>query len=303
MNRCPRFCKPLHNHSATGPLYDPMITSWRCSSQSVNQAIFALLAHYDVQGVKICTLEALKQMEIIGIRALVILGPLCLRGKHMMASNFEVARKAMIDSQIRPNKVIDERVIEAFSAVPREAFVPRALRDVAYVDEDLSLSGGRFIVEAMVMARLLQALSLQPEANVLLIGAGTGYSAALLSHLCASVIAIDNRSAAVEKAQDILGQMEIGNVAVLRGKLTEGCPKEGPYDAIIIEGGVEVMPQALLEQLAPNGQCASIWRSSPTAQGEASLWSRAGGQFVRRSLFNAQVPSLNEFKAKAEFTF
>ena len=221
----------------------------------------------------------------------------------MMASNFEVARKAMIDSQIRPNKVIDERVIEAFAAIPREAFVPRSLRDVAYVDEDLSLSGGRFIIEAMVMARLLQALSLKPESNVLLIGAGTGYSAALLSHLCASVIAIDNRGAAVEKAQEILSQMEIGNVAVLKGKLTEGYPGEGPYDAIIIEGGVETMPQALLDQLGPDGQCASIWRSSPSGQGEASIWSRAGGQFVRRSLFNAQVPTLNEFKAKAEFTF
>ena len=220
-----------------------------------------------------------------------------------MASNFEVARKAMIDSQIRPNKVIDERVIEAFATIPREAFVPRSLRDVAYVDEDLSLSGGRFIIEAMVMARLLQALSLKPESNVLLIGAGTGYSAALLSQLCASVIAIDNRGPAVEKAQDILSQMEIGNVAVLKGKLTEGYPNEGPYDAIIIEGGVEVMPEALLTQLAPNGQCASIWRASPSAQGEASIWSRAGGQFVRRSLFNAQVPTLNEFKAKEEFAF
>ena len=221
----------------------------------------------------------------------------------MAHTSFESARKAMIDSQIRPNKVIDERVVAAFAQTPREEFVPKALRDVAYVDEDLALSGGRYLVEAMVMGRLLQALDLKAEHNVLLIGVGTGYTAALLSQLCASVIAIDNRSAAVDKAQEILSQMEIGNVAVLKGKLTEGYPGEGPYDAIIIEGGVETMPQALLDQLAPNGQCASIWRSSPSGQGEASIWSRAGGQFVRRSLFNAQVPTLNEFKAKAEFTF
>ena len=221
----------------------------------------------------------------------------------MAATSFEIARKAMIDSQIRPNKVIDERVVAAFASTPREEFVPKALRDVAYVDEDLALSGGRYIIEAMVMGRLLQALDIQPEQNILLIGAGTGYTAALLSQLCASVIAIDNRKASVEKTQALLGEMEIGNVAVLNGKLTDGYAGEGPYDAILIEGGVEVMPEALLAQLAPKGKCAAIWRSSSTAQGEASLWAKAGDQFSRVVLFNAQVPTLAEFKAKETFQF
>ena len=169
----------------------------------------------------------------------------------MAQTSFEVARKAMIDSQIRPNKVIDERVVaSAFAQTPRELFVPKALRDVAYVDEDISLAGGRYLIEAMVMGRMLQALQLESHHNVLLIGAGTGYTAALLSQLCSSVIAIDNRAGAVEKTQEQLAQMEIGNVAVLKGKLTEGYASEGPYDAIVIEGGVETMPEALLEQLA-----------------------------------------------------
>ena len=221
----------------------------------------------------------------------------------MAQNNFEVARKAMIDSQIRPNKVIDERVVAAFAQTPREEFVPKALRDVAYVDEDLALSGGRYIIEAMVMGRLLQALEIKASHNVLLIGAGTGYTAALLSQLCASVIAIDNRSAAVDKTQELLAGMEIGNVAVLKGKLTEGYPSEGPYDVIIIEGGVETMPEELLGQLTPTGRLAAIWRENDRAQGEASLWSKAGDHYVRRSLFNAQVPTLAEFKAKPTFQF
>ncbi|MGC6517957.1 MAG: protein-L-isoaspartate O-methyltransferase family protein [Candidatus Puniceispirillaceae bacterium] len=219
----------------------------------------------------------------------------------MAHTSFEIARKAMIDSQIRPNKVIDERVVAAFAQTPREEFVPKSLRDVAYVDEDLALSGGRYMVEAMVMGRLLQALEIETHHNVLLIGAGTGYTAALLSHLSSSVIAIDNRTPAVQKAQELLGQMEIGNVAVLKGKITEGYPSEGPYDAILVEGGVEVMPDDLLAQLAPNGKLAAIWRESDKAQGEASLWTKAGEAFVRRSLFNAQVPTLVEFRAKPEF--
>ena len=221
----------------------------------------------------------------------------------MAQNNFEVARKAMIDSQIRPNKVIDERVVAAFAQTPREEFVPKALRDVAYVDEDLSLSGGRYIIEAMVMGRMLQALDIQPSDNVLLVGAGTGYTAALLSQLCTSVIAIDSRGAAVEKTQELLAGMEIGNVAVLKGKLPEGYPSEGPYDAIIIEGGVETMPEELLDQLTPAGRLAAIWRANDKAQGEASLWSKAGENYVRRALFNAQVPTLAEFKAKAKFEF
>lgn len=219
----------------------------------------------------------------------------------MAQTSFDISRKAMIDSQIRPNKVIDERVVAAFAHTPREEFVPKALREVAYVDEDLALSGGRYMVEAMVMGRLLQALEIKPEQNILLVGAGTGYTAALLSQLCASVIAIDNRTSAVEKTQALLGKMEIGNVAVLKGKLTEGYASEGPYDAILIEGGVEIMPDALMMQLTPNGKCGAVWRQGANAQGEASLWSNAGGQFVRRALFNAQVPTLVEFKAKPTF--
>ena len=147
---------------------------------------------------------------------------------------------------------------------------------------------------------MIQSLELKPSDNVLLIGAATGYSAAILSHLCASVIAIDNRTAAVEKAQDNLNKLEIGNVAVLKSKLTEGYPAEGPYDAIIIEGGVETMPDALLAQLANDGRAVAVWRTSPRAQGEASIWTKSGGQFAtRRALFNAHVPTLTEFQAKA----
>lgn len=221
----------------------------------------------------------------------------------MSVTDFDAARKAMIDSQIRPNKVIDEAVIAAFATVPREEFVPKSLQDVAYVDEDITLPGGRYMVEAMIMGRMIQSLELKPTDNVLLIGAATGYSAAILSHLCASVIAIDNRTAAVEKAQDNLNKLEIGNVAVLKNKLTEGYPAEGPYDAIIIEGGVETMPDALLAQLANDGRAVAVWRTSPRAQGEASIWTKSAGAATRRALFNAHVPTLTEFQAKSEFAF
>ena len=217
--------------------------------------------------------------------------------------HFEALRKAMVDSQIRPNKVIDDRVIAAFMNVPRERFVSKNMQNLAYIDEDIHLSGGRFIVEAMVMARIIQTLALADTQSVMLIGAGTGYTAALLSSLAASVIAIETRAQMVEKAQQAVAGLDIGNVAVIKARLQDGYASEAPYDAIIIEGAVEHMPQSLLDQLADGGRLAAIWRPDGTQAGEACIWHKTGDAVSRTPLFTAQVPVLDEFRAKPKFSF
>ena len=217
--------------------------------------------------------------------------------------HFEALRKAMVDSQIRPNKVIDDRVIAAFMSVPRERFVSKNMQNLAYIDEDIHLSGGRFIVEAMVMARIIQTLALDASQSVMLIGAGTGYTAALLSSLVESVIAIETRAQMVEKAQQAVTALDIGNVAVIKARLQDGFASEAPYDAIIIEGAVEQMPQSLLDQLADGGRLAAIWRPDGTQAGEACIWHKTGDAVTRTALFTAQVPVLDEFRAKPKFSF
>jgi len=217
--------------------------------------------------------------------------------------HFEALRKAMVDSQIRPNKVIDDRVIAAFMSVPRERFVSKNMQNLAYIDEDIHLSGGRFIVEAMVMARIIQTLALDASQSVMLIGAGTGYTAALLSSLVESVIAIETRAQMVEKAQQAVTALDIGNVAVIKARLQDGYASEAPYDAIIIEGAVEQMPQSLLDQLADGGRLAAIWRPDGTQAGEACIWHKTGDAVTRTALFTAQVPVLDEFRAKPKFSF
>ncbi len=221
----------------------------------------------------------------------------------MNESHFESLRKAMIDSQIRPNKVIDERVINAFASVARELFVSKILQNQAYLDEDIQLSGGRFILEPMVMARLIQALELTAEQSVMIIGAGTGYTASVLSFLVNSVIAIETRTQMVEKAQDLVASLDIGNVAIIKSRLQDGFSSEAPYDAIIIEGGVEIMPDMLVNQLSENARLAAIWRPYGSQAGEASVWRKSGDTVTRTALFNAQVPVLEEFKEKAKFVF
>ena len=216
---------------------------------------------------------------------------------------FVTLRKAMVDSQIRPNKVIDDQVIEAFSTVPRELFVNRQMQELAYIDEDLHLSGGRFIIEAMVMARMLQALKLTPSDNVMCIGAGNGYGAAILSSLAASVIAIETRIQMVEKAQQIVAGLDIGNVAVVKARLQDGYPSEAPYQGIIIEGGVEYVPQALFDQLSDGGNLVCVLRPQGLDVGEATLWHKLNGHITPKSLFTEQVPVLDEFKLKPKFAF
>ena len=217
--------------------------------------------------------------------------------------HFEALRKAMVDSQIRPNKVIDDRVIAAFMNVPRERFVSKNMQNLAYIYEDIHLSGGRFILEAMVMARITHTLALDASQSVMLIGAGTGYTAALLSSLVESVIAIETRAQMVEKAQQAVAGLDIGNVAVIKARLQDGYASEAPYDAIIIEGAVEQIPQSLLDQLSDGGRLAANWRPEGTQAGEACIWHKTGEAVSRTPLFTAQVPVLDEFRAKPKFSF
>ena len=221
----------------------------------------------------------------------------------MQNSSFAIARKTMVDCQLRPSKVTDPFILDAFMTTPREDFVGKQQRALAYVDEDLPLSGGRCLMEPMVLARLLQALKIRPDDNLLIVGAGCGYGTAVTAKLAGSVIAIETRANLVEKAQDVLVSIGIDNAAIVKSRLVDGYPDEGPYDRILIEGGVETVPDNLLKQLTPMGRLAAIYRKSGHPVGVASLWTRSGKDFTRTPLFDARVPNLDEFNARVEFSF
>lgn len=221
----------------------------------------------------------------------------------MSESFFTKARKTMVESQLRPNRVIDERVIAAFSSVEREAFVPKSLREIAYIDEDIKLAGGRCVMEPMVLARLVQALNMEQRDTLLVVGCGTGYAAAICSMLVNSVIAVESRTNLVSRAEQILADMEIGNVAVVKNRLADGFPAEAPFDAILVEGAIETEPTKLLQQLAPGGVLAAVWRPAGTLSGEASIWQASRDRFVRTPLFTAQIPGFDEFREKPKFVF
>ena len=215
--------------------------------------------------------------------------------------DFAAARKNMVASQIKTNRVTDPLVVEAMSAVPRENFLPAAQREFAYVDKDLSIGNGRTIMEPMVLARMLQLADVQTSDSALVIGAGEGYCAAVLAHMARSVIALDCDAELVARASKTLAEMKTQNVTVVTGDLKLGKPNQGPFDVILINGAVDFIPDALKQQLADGGRLVCVVREGPL--GRATLVERTGNAFGHRQDFDCSPAILPGFAKQAGFVF
>ncbi len=213
--------------------------------------------------------------------------------------DFTTLRTMMVDTQVRPQDVTKFNIIEAMLSVPCEAYLPDALRDVAYIGENVPLEGGRVVLEPRTIGKILDALDVQPDEMVLDLGAGLGYSAALLAHLAEAVVAIEEVPALAAEAQEILSGHGVDNVAVIEGPLAAGSAKHGPFDVICIEGGVEDVPLAILDQLKDGGRIAAIFMTG--ALGECRIGHKLDGRVHWRMSFNATAPVLAGFKKSAGF--
>jgi len=217
-------------------------------------------------------------------------------------TDFAVLRRRMVDNQLRTNDVTDHAILGAFQAVPRESFAVPADAPFAYADRELLMSDaapGRRMMEPVRLARLVSALPLGPAAKALVVGCGTGYSAALLTHLAGSVVALEEAPALAAIAREKL--KGFSNVAVVEGKLTEGCPKEAPFDAILVDGAVEMMPDSLVAQLESDGILATIERDDRLSR--AMLYERVGAEPTKWPRFDAWATLLPGFERPRAFVF
>ncbi len=221
--------------------------------------------------------------------------------------DFEAARRAMVDGQVRTNDVTHPGLIAAMLEIPREAFVPKGQAALAYLDRDVVIANAtatepaRYLMKPMVLARLVQAADPGPQDRVLVIGAGTGYSAAVMSRLAAEVVALEQNESLFQQACSALSSVGSRNVKVVHGVLTAGAPASGPYDVILIDGGVETIPEGLCEQLLSRGRLVTVVEFGPV--GKAKLLQPLDGKFRDRELFDAHAPVLPGFNLAPAFVF
>src|SRR5579871_3484023 len=215
-------------------------------------------------------------------------------------TDFAAARTHMIESQLRPNRVTDERVLEAFARVRRELFVPEAVRAIAYIDEDLPIGRGRCVIEPRVAARLIQAAAPQRTDTALVVGAGTGYEAAVLSGLTRTVVALEEDP---QLARAALVEENLANVSVVEGRLADGHRARAPYDVILFAGAIAELPDEIATQLAEDGRLVAVIEAAGEGIGRAVMAIRSGGVIARRILFDAAIPFLPGFAPKPGFVF
>jgi len=216
--------------------------------------------------------------------------------------DYDAARHMMVEAQLRTNRVVDPALLTALESVPREIFVPKQLAGGAYIDGPVPVGNGRALMEPMVFGRLLQSAEIKPTDVVLDIGCASGYSAAVLSYVASTVVALESDSELAGRASAALASLKVDNVAVVTGNLHDGDPSHGPFDVIILEGQVAAVPEAILNQLADQGRLLAVVDDG-TGLGRATLYSRFGDAYSHRVIFDATAPRLPGFVAPARFAF
>jgi protein-L-isoaspartate(D-aspartate) O-methyltransferase len=218
-----------------------------------------------------------------------------------MAIDQEKARRNMVDCQVRTADVTSLELLAAFLAVPRERFVPAELAEIAYLDEELPLGNGRFLIAAAPLARLLQAAMIEPGNKVLDVGCATGYSTALIASLGATVTGLEVSPELAARAREALASLKIENAAIREGSLDAGLAMQGPFDVILIGGSVQRLPDALKDQLKPGGRLVAVEGSGNAAF--AKLYVNDDGNVSARRLFNCALPLLTGFERAPQFVF
>lgn len=214
-------------------------------------------------------------------------------------SEFAARRLMMVDTQVRPSDVTKFPIIEAMLSVPREVYVPHSRREAAYMGENFDLAPNRVLLEPRTLAKLLDAIDIRRGDVVLDVGAALGYSAAVLARMADAVIAVEEDAEFAAGAERTLAEEGVDNVAVIVGPLAAGAPKQAPYDAIVIEGGVQTVPKALLDQLKEGGRIGALFMEG--ALGVVRVGHKINGDISWRFAFNASAPILPGFNEVRSF--
>ncbi len=215
-------------------------------------------------------------------------------------TNFALRRRMMVDTQVRPSDVTKFPIIDAMLRVEREAFLPEALREAAYSGENVKLDGVRVLLEPRTLAKILDALNISADELVLDIGCAHGYSSAVVARMAQAVVALEEEPEMAAEAQSAFVETGTDNVIVHEGPLAAGAAEHGPYDVILIQGGVAQLPDTIADQLKDGGRIACLFMEG--ALGVVRIGYKTGGTLSWRFGFNASAPVLPGFEKAAAFT-
>jgi protein-L-isoaspartate(D-aspartate) O-methyltransferase len=216
-------------------------------------------------------------------------------------TDYAPARQNMVENQLRPNKVDDPGVLAAMGDIPRELFCPNHLKGVAYIDDTIEVAPGEHLVEPMVLAWLIQGSTPRPDDVALVVGCDTGYAAAVLARLVATVFLLVHDESVVRPVEDRLSEIGCDNVVVRVGPAAVGQPEQAPFDIIILGGGVESVPPSLTGQLGEGGRLAAVVGKGQ--MGKVTIFTKVGNALGRVSPFDAGIPALASLRPAPSFEF
>lgn len=214
-------------------------------------------------------------------------------------TDYAARRTVMVDTQVRPSDVTKFPIIDAMLSVPREVFVPRAMREAAYVGENIDLGGGRVVLEPRTLSKMLDALDIRGDELVLDIGCSLGYSSAVIARMAEAVVAVEDNADMAGDAQGLLVENGVDNVVIHEGPLAQGAAEHGPYDVIVVQGAVTYLPENLSDQLKEGGRIACLFMEE--ALGVVRIGYKIDGHLTWRFSFNASAPVLPGFERHAAF--
>ena len=218
-----------------------------------------------------------------------------------MSGDFEQRRRNMVDGQIRPSDVTSYPIIQAMLTIPREDFVPQSKKELAYIGDHLGIGDGRFLLDPRVLGKMLDTLAIQQDELVLDIGSGLGYSSAIIANMAEAVISLEEIEKFSNEAENIFSQHSVDNVVPVFGVLADGIPRYGPFDVIICQGGIETVPQCILDQLKLGGRIGAILNSG--LGGKCSIGIKRSSGIDWQTAFDAEAPTLPGFEKAREFVF
>ncbi|MCX8501956.1 MAG: protein-L-isoaspartate O-methyltransferase [Alphaproteobacteria bacterium] len=221
--------------------------------------------------------------------------------KFSYQDHMKEARRRMVQGQLQTNRITEPRLLQAMLDIPRELFVPQPLVATAYLDRDIPLGAGRYLLEPLLLAWLFQAAEIRPQDRILELGSNSGYGLALLAELGRRVVGVESDEALIALARDSLGKLHL-KTEVVKGDPSQGLSDHAPYDLIVIAAAVEQIPEVLFDQLAKGGRLVTILQKVGRGRGVVIV-KNPHGVLHQTTVFEAERPVLPEFSRVPEFVF